>query len=172
MKKITLLLALFITFLSYGQDSIRISPTTIAPVVVDVEGKSAAELFTKTKEWINTYYKNPKEVVKAEIENQMVRFEGFCSNCWVVKTMGMEMYHDLSYTVEIDFKEGKYRYNVSNTKFSDDGKPFMYDYTSFYKKDGELRKMYVESKKTMEATLNSTHFSLFNYIAGKQKSDW
>jgi hypothetical protein len=110
MKKLFLLLVL-VAISGFSQEKISISPTGVAPVVIEMEGKTAAELFKKTKEWINTYYKNPQEVLKAEIENEMIRIDGFAVGGYKTKGLGVITNYDYDYTLEIQFKDNKLRYN-------------------------------------------------------------
>lgn len=170
--KYLLLGALLLTLPAAAQESVKLAADGIKPVVVEMQGKSAAELFTKSKQWVNTYFKNPKEVLKAEVENDMIRVDGFCKDCFTMKFLGE---NDYSFTLEISFKDNKYKYEVAVTKLSDDGRPIYYNYDSFFKKDGSTRAMYEKSVESMEASLNATFNSFKDYQTGKTqsaKSDW
>jgi len=169
-----LLGALFLSLPVFAQETLKLSPEGIKPVVVELEGKSATDMYITAKQWVNTYFNNPKRALKAEIENDMIRVDGYCQDCFGIKAIAMIMY-DYSYTLEIYFKDGKYKYDVQITKLSDDGAPLSYTYTAFYKNDGSLRKMYQKSVETMEASLNETFTSFQDYMSGKTqkaKSDW
>ena len=61
MKKIIVLF--FVCVFGFAQEMPKITKEGFAPIVVNVEGKTAAEIYTKAKEWVQTYYKNPSEVL-------------------------------------------------------------------------------------------------------------
>ena len=166
--------ALLLSLPVFAQETVKLSSEGIKPVVVEMEGKSASEMYKDAKQWVNTQFKNPKEVLKAEVENDMIRVDGYCPDCFGIKAIGMVMY-DYSYTLEIYFKDGKYKYDVQVTKLSDNGAPFAYNYTAFYKNDGTVRNMYKKTVETMETSLNETFLSFQDYMSGKTqkaKSDW
>jgi hypothetical protein len=173
MKKI--IIALFIGAFGYAQEMPKITKDGLTPIVVNVEGKTASEIYAKTKEWIQTYYKNPSEVLKADIPNEMIRIEGYAVDGYKTKNLGMVYGYDYDYTIEIDFKDGKYRYNYIVGQFWSLGKHVLYSYRYFIKDDGTIRKTQQLAYDTLNETINNTSFSLFNYITGKtqsQKKDW
>lgn len=174
MKKVLWLLV-FVYGVSFGQETIVLKPTGFDAVVTNVENKSAKDIYAKTKEWIQTYYKNPKEVLKADVENDMIRIQGFASGGYKMKNLGMIFPYDFDYTIEISFKDGKYRYDFQVHQLWSDGKRCAYSYTDFFKKDGTPRTIYQLANETMTATVNENYKSLYDYITGKtqkQKSDW
>jgi hypothetical protein len=80
-------------------------------IVTNCDGKTQSELFKKTLDWVLLTYKNPKEVIKAQIENEYIRIEGSSSNLVCFNAMGKSC--DLArYTIEISFKDGKYKFDV------------------------------------------------------------
>lgn len=173
MKKIIVLL--FVCVFGFAQEMPKITKEGFAPIVVNVEGKTASEIYTKAKEWIQTYYKNPSEVLKADISNDMIRIEGYAVNGFQTKSLGMINNFDYSYTIEIQFKDGKYRYNYIVGQFWAGGGKCLYDYTAFFKEDNLVRKVYQLAFDSINETANQTSNSLFNYITGKtqsQKKDW
>lgn len=173
MKKV--IIALFIGFIGFAQEMPKITKEGLTPIVVNVEGKTASEIYSKTKEWIQTYYKNPSEVLKADIPNEMIRIQGYAVDGYKTKNLGMVYGYDYDYTIEIDFKDGKYRYNYIVGQFWSLGKPVAYSYSYFIKDDGTIRKTQQLAYDTLNETINNTSFSLFNYIIGKtktEKTDW
>lgn len=84
--------------------------------VIDVTGTSKADLYNRGLPWANKYYKNPVDVIREKdpIAGKMVckaRFKlmsepdkkGFQTNAG-----------DVMYTLTIDFKEGKFRYKLTD----------------------------------------------------------
>jgi hypothetical protein len=171
MKKLFLLLVL-VAISGFSQEKITITPTGVAPIVIEMEGKTAAELFKKTKEWINTYYKNPQEVLKAEIENEMIRIDGFAVGGYKTKGLGMITNYDYDYTLEIQFKDNKLRYNYLVGTFWAGRARCSYDYSDFFKEDGSVRKVHQYSYETINESINANYLSLKDYLLGKTKSDW
>ena len=78
MKKILLLVLLTFSTLSFGQETeFKFTKNGFTDfVVTTIENKTQQELYKKTLDWIQVTYKNPKEVLLAQIENDYIRFEG------------------------------------------------------------------------------------------------
>lgn len=170
-----IVIALFVGFFGFAQEVPKITKEGFAPVVVNLEGKTASEIYLKTKEWVQTYYKNPAQVLKADIANDMIRIQGFAVNGYKIRSLGISQGYDYDYTLEIEFKDGKYRYNYIVGQFWADTKRCLYDYKSFFKDDNSVRKLYQLPYDTINATANETSLSLFDYVSGKTKSekkDW
>ena len=79
-----LIVALFINVLSYGQkftltpEGLKNSENTEQSyVVIQIEGKSAKQLFDNAKRYIIQTYKNPDLVQKGTIENEYIKFETY-----------------------------------------------------------------------------------------------
>lgn len=173
MKKV--LIALFISVLGFSQELPKITKTGFEPVITEVTGKNAADLFSKTKEWVLKYYKNPKEVLKAEIENNHIRIEGYCTNGYQTKALGITNYFDYTYSIEIDFKDGKYKYSFFVHRFISKGAYCYYSYLDFFKEDGSVRKAYQLAYDTLNKSANDIYLSHYDYLTGKtdlKKNDW
>ncbi|RZJ67671.1 MAG: DUF4468 domain-containing protein [Flavobacterium sp.] len=175
MKKLITFL-LFAAMPAFAQDlpQLKLTAQGVEPVVVNVEGKNAHDIYLKTLNWVQEAYKNPDKVLKANIADEKIRVEGFKQSAWFIKGL-MKVYMDMDYTLEIEFKEGKYRftYIIGGFKGSQ-GQNVSYSYEVFWKKDGSLRGMYDEAPKMIEAEMNSLNLSLYSYLTGegKKKSDW
>lgn len=129
-------------------------------IVVNVESKSATEIYKKVIEWIKVTYKNPDKVILSTIENEYVRFEGSSSAVYPVNVPLMgKSYQDTKYQIEISIKDGKYKFDIigmenyispsqysrggwtPNTIFNGNAdKEFLDKF--IYKKDGTLRSYY------------------------------
>jgi hypothetical protein len=173
MKKLIILL--FVGFLGFGQEMPKITKEGLTPIIVNVEGKTSAEIYAKAKEWVQTYYKNPSDVLKADIPNEMIRIEGYAVDGYKTKNLGVAYGYDYDYILEIEFKEGRYRYNYIVGQFWSLGSRVLYGYKYFFKDDGTIKKTQQLAYDTLNETINNTSYSLFNYITGKtqsEKSDW
>ncbi len=129
-------------------------------IVVNVESKSATEIYKKVIEWIKVTYKNPDKVILSTIENEYVRFEGSSSAVYPVNVPLMgKSYQDTKYQIEISIKDGKYKFDligmenyISPSQYSRGGwtpntlfdKNVDKEYLDkfIYKKDGTLRSYY------------------------------
>ena len=113
MKKIVL--ALLIGFCGFAQETeFKFSKEGFTDfVVTEVPGKTQSELYKKAIDWVAVTYKNPKEVIKAQIENDYIRITGVSDNLLLFNAMGKK-YYSADYTIEISFKDGKYKFEVLN----------------------------------------------------------
>lgn len=138
-------------------------------VVINTEG-TASEIYKKTINWIKEGYKNPDEVILMTIENEKLRFQGFSKNfsCW------SSVCSDASYTIEISFKDGKYKFDLISLKAIGQTNSFevpINDLSIYYNKKGEFR---TGSKDFLDTTVfyfNALQQSLSDYISGKSKKE-
>ena len=126
MKNIIYTLALLFSFSLLGQEfevnivQIDSGPNLnqgtfkyIKPVLVLESEGSAKELFDKTINWVNETYKNPDEVIKGKIDGEYLRLNGFKSNLIKVISLGSMLVYDARYTIEIKFRDNRFRYEVT-----------------------------------------------------------
>jgi hypothetical protein len=113
MRKI-LLLFLFVTGLVNAQETqftLTSEKGMTDYIVINVEGKTAPEIYKKAMEWIKVTYKNPDKVILSTIENEYIRFEGVSSTLYALNIMGKK-YYDTKYQIEISTKDGKYKFDL------------------------------------------------------------
>lgn len=94
-----------------GPTSLQGTFKIIKPVLVLEAKGTPQELYNKTLNWVNETYKNPDEVIKAKIEGEYIRLNGFASNLIQLTGIGTD-YYDVKYTLEIRFRENRFRYKV------------------------------------------------------------
>tara|TARA_B100000989_G_C19443928_1_gene428615 strand:+ start:226 stop:831 length:606 start_codon:yes stop_codon:yes gene_type:complete len=101
------------TQIDTGKTSMQGTYKTIKPeLVLKAEG-TPQELYNKTLNWIEETYKNPEIVTKAKIEGKYIRLRGVISNLLVLYApLGGTEYFDVRYTIEIKFKENRFKYEV------------------------------------------------------------
>ena len=101
MRKIIITLLAFVSTINFllGQETeFKFSPDGFTDyVVISCEGKAQSDLYKKTLDWISVTYKNPSEVIKAQIENEYVRIEGFKSNMLCMKSLGILNCNDVRF---------------------------------------------------------------------------
>lgn len=177
MKKLILLFALIWSAMSFGQFTIDKENGLSDYVVTEVPEKPASEIYKKTKDWIQRIYKNPNYVTKGEIDGEYIRWEGvesdfFCQN----KNNSFLFYcHKLKYTIEISFKDGKYKFDVINIQLYNPS-PYIGWYnvdlkgSTYYKNNGEIRPTYKNLITDMPIFFNNMNESLKKYIEGEEKN--
>lgn len=140
------------------------------PVVVNLENKNSTEIYSSIIKWVNRNYQNPESVIKAKIENELIRIEGINNTASSIKS-GLNQNLDifLKYTLEIEIKDNKYRINVYNLSSAYDSHRIIFD------KNGALRKRSEDApriKLDIENSINNLLNSLSSEVLGINKSNW
>lgn len=178
MKKLFYAIILF-TSLGFSQSKEFIfTPEGITDfLVIDVPGKTAAQLYSQTINWINTYYSNPESVIKGKIENDYIRFVGTSSDIIVLNSMGKSNYSG-KYQIEVSFQDNKYKFDVISLDLlntQSDPVMTMTDMSVYYKKDGKLKGIYKYYPDSFTSFFNDLNKKLFDYLSEnsiKIKKDW
>lgn len=187
MKNVFLLLIFFCCYSNAQETEFKFTKEGLTDYVVGiVEGKTAQELYKKTIDWINVTYKNPKEVIKAQIENDYIRLEGAKSNMLCIKTLGLLNCYNVRYQIEISLKDGKYKFDI--IKLEQYIPPSQYSVTSgwseigiintsvYYKENGDLKSLFKLYPAAIETEFNSLNTSLKDFLKSdtipSKKSDW
>jgi hypothetical protein len=166
MKKIIIVLC-FIPFIGFSQvcDSIKITTNDFPPVVIELKGKTDAEIYSKVKSWINRYYKNPDIVIKADEKDKYIRISSVSN--FTYKYITGAKTDNYKYSFEIDIKEGKYRITFFDLSFDRFELPQF-----FFNKKGEVispQKIYKGMIKSLMNDVNKTNFDLYNYVNSIEK---
>ena len=197
MKKFIFLVATALTSsILFGQDTTpaQTPPPTnftitkdvgLSPfIVVKTEGKTKEELYKKTIEWINKNYNKPSEVIKAQVENDYIRFQGVSKEkyCWDAL---VTFCNDIRYEVEVSFKDGKYKFEVLSLEdyhvtgasgLRVWGRINYKDSWTHFKNTGEVRKMYADNIKQITAFFDELSKNLYDYIYNQndtaKSNDW
>jgi len=176
-KTLLLLIAVLLYGASFSQvtPKLQLTPEGIEPVTLNVDGLSASEIYKKSLDWVQETYKNPDEVLKANIENKKIRIDGFSPDALSFKNMVVVSW-GVSYSLEISFKDGRCRYDYDINYFTgSDGGRTVITYVDFYKKNGDIRKSYLPAVSSLENTINDLLLNYYNYITGKTDAandDW
>ena len=80
--------------------------------VIEVQGKTASELYNNAVKYINVSYKNPKEVIKGDVKDDFIKWETFVPNIGTIKNSFVTVPADALITVQLSFKDGKAKYEV------------------------------------------------------------
>lgn len=169
--KILLSIAILFFTISHAQDfpKLKLTPNGVEPIIVNTDSLKAIDLYKKALNWVQETYKNPEKVLKAKIENEKLIIDGFAENAWWYKYLGMKNNYNMEYSVEISFKDGKYKFEYIIGQFLiDGGQKVLYDYKTFFKKTGEIRNIYIEAVPSLEETMNNLSLNFYEYIIGKR----
>jgi hypothetical protein len=153
-------------------------------VAVDVDSLSSEELFKTSINWIKETYKNPDKVIKTTIDNSKIRFEGFKENAIRMRILGMTYYYGGTYTIEISFKDGKYKFDpISLTYYTPpsqyaaggDSSVTLGSTAGLFNEKGEIIKAWRYLPVDVEDLFNDLNISLFKYIKSSKttnNNDW
>jgi len=197
MRKIIFFLSFPINIIVFGQSISNNNEQTTSPneftvnkeqqltdfIVIICEGKTKDELYRKTLEWVNKTYNKPSEVIRAQVENDYVRFQGietkgFCRNPMVL------ICEDMRYEIEISVKDGKYKFDVVQLQsgFQDKFGRLSWSDIEFkkgwmnFKSNGEVRDQYKDTMPKIARYINSLNKSLNDYIYNRNEAanqnDW
>jgi hypothetical protein len=178
-----LLVTVSITNLSFSQENkFTLTKEGLTDfIVTPVENKTAIQIYNKTIEWISKTYKDPKEVIKAEIINDYIRIEAVSNSLICINAAGSKICNPTTYMIEISVKDGKYKFDVLDlSQFSTQSNSwflFKFDAEQMktaYDKKGELKKYCIYYPEIPEY-FNSLNESLKNFILEKNsttKKDW
>lgn len=188
MKKTILFFGLFSSSFYFSQAATEFKVTKDGFtdfIVTEVPGKTKEDIYTKTLEWVNKTYKNPKEVLKAEILNDYIRIEGVTSGLSCYAPLGMPVCNDVKYQIEISVKDNKYKFDViemqeyvKSSQYSTGGwRSLMPNNNSeiYFKKDGSVKGGYKNYLNSIPDNFNSLNVDLKKYIetgVKSEKSDW
>lgn len=180
MKNIILGLLMLFTVLGFSQETeFKFTKDGFTDyVVTDCKDKTAAELYKKTIDWISTTYNNPKEVIKAQIENDYLRFESVEKNLFCLKPT---LCSNMKYQIEVSFKDGKYKFDLLalDQDMPDVGWVHfggLEDGKFYFNENGEVKSKFKIIADDIPKYFNSLNKSLYDFIINggstKKKNDW
>lgn len=142
-------------------------------VTYSLDTLNASIIYSKTVNWINVTYKNPEKVIKAKIENEMIRIDGFSSSMFSrTFQSGNKAEYDVAYTIEIQIRDGKYRLKYIHNKITIDGSDVYFTVSDVINnitdKNGNS---WAGAKTEYEDNVNEIIKSLYEYIS-KPKEKW
>lgn len=167
-----LLVVIFATNLSFAQENkFTLTKEGLTDyIVTPLENKTAIQIYKKTVEWISKTYADPKEVIKAEIENDYIRIEGSSNSLICINASGTKICNPTKYVIDISVKEGKYKFDILElSQFSSQTNSwynFKFDAEQMknaYDKNGEFKK-YCMYYPEIPEYFNSLNENLKNYV--------
>jgi len=129
-------------------------------IVLEKENMSIEEGYKLLKTWINITWNTPREVIKADVENEYVRIKGietfFCST--VGNLLKTRICKDLYYTFSFEFKDNKIKMQLTALEERVQGSPntalevYLYQWRDVRPEYGDRINL-----KTGEVTLQSDY---------------
>ena len=175
MKLKALLLMAFITTSTFAQDTeFKFSKEGLTDFIVTSYDSPAKDLYNRTLAWIKENNK-ATDAVKSSIENEKIVFQGNKENFLCSKAGGTIVCSNANYTIEVTFKDGKYKFTVTEIVLKDvNGKiarPNLDDFSEYYDKDGNVKKYVSDAPTAYEGLFNGLNKSLVTYMDKKKKAE-
>jgi hypothetical protein len=178
MRTIYILFLILLTNIAFAQQitSFELTKNGVAPILVSVDSLSASELYKRTHLWIQEFYKDQKNVLKTDVQNQKIKIDGLKKNAWFYTTADVTIQYDVEYSCYIDFEDNKLimAFEFGKTWDHTDGKAansYSIDYRKIWKESGEVHKIYKEAKPGVDQLMNELTYSLINYLKDYSDTD-
>ncbi len=176
MKLKTLLLMAFVTTSTFAQDTeFKFSKDGLTDFIVTVYDGSAKDTYNRATAWVKDNAKKNFTVISS-VENEKLVIEGTKENFICSKAGGTTVCTYATFTIEINFKDGKYKFaavglsekatNSINTVVHN-----LDDFSEYYDKDGTLKKYKDEVPAAYETLFNDLNKSLIAYMDKKKKAE-
>lgn len=165
-------------------DSFNYDITGLHPnyLVTEMEGMSQNLLYKKLLPWAKI---NNRTLSSSE-ENNKLSFQGEKENALCFTVMGKTSCNNLRYTVEVAFKDNKYKFEVLSLEqygpINDTGKkgwfPVLLDHApdAWYTRKGDLKKEYVSSPGDIARLFNTLNQEvkkgLLQESSGEKEEGW
>ena len=91
---------------------------------------SKEDLYNKTLEWIKKTYKDPRDIIKTDLENDFIKIESIKEGLRCTAPQTSKVCYDVKYEIEISFKDNKYMFDVTQMEY--------YEQPTEHKKGGWL----------------------------------
>jgi hypothetical protein len=165
MKKLLISIFLLISSIANSQTNLELTFNGIEPIIVEVDSLSAPDIYKKINNWIQTTYKNPEEVIKADIENEMIRISGYEKGFFKRKfKSGNIVEYDTTYEMTFDIKDNKYRVTFKPGSISVDRKKVLFNEKNFFDEADVNGNSYEESIESYNKSMNDLNDSVQSYI--------
>lgn len=176
MKLKTLLLMAFISASTFAQDTeFKFSKDGLTDFIVTTYEGSAKDTYNRVVAWVKDNAKRNFTVISS-VENEKLVIEGTKENFLCSKAGGTTVCTLATFTIEINFKDGKYKFsavgltekanNSANTTVHN-----LDDFSEYYNPDGSLKKYKDEVPKAYESLFNDLNKSLIAFMDKKKKAE-
>lgn len=171
-----ILLLAFLSTSTFAQETeFKFSKEGLTDFIVTTYDGSAKETYNRTLAWVKENSKKGYKIVSTT-ENEKMTIEGGKENFICSKAGGTTVCTYASFTIEITFKDGKYKFaaiglsekpNNSNTIITHN----LDDFSEYYDKDGSLKKYKDDVPAAYEALFNGLNKYLIAFMDKKKKEE-
>ena len=177
MKQIFTLFLLFVGITNNAQ-YLKVTPQGLKDTnedksfaVLEFPNETKEKLYAKALKYVHQTFKNPEMVIKSDLPNESLRFVSYKPNGMKVNNSGAKINVDIKYAIQLDFKDGRVRYEIVDQDFG------MLTYTGniwksypiWNEKNGKLR---LETEKNeLELHFNAEVKQFVNYMSGSNSND-
>lgn len=170
-----LLMSFFVTSLFSQETEFKFSKDGLTDfIVVNYDG-SAKDTYNRTLAWVKENSKKGYKVTSS-VENEKMTIEGGKENFLCSKAGGTNVCTYATFTIEISFKDGKYKFeavglsekpnNSINTVVHN-----LNDFSEYYDKDGSLKKYKDDVPAAYEGLFNGLSKDLVTFMDKKKKAE-
>lgn len=175
MKLKALLLMAFITTSIFAQDTeFKFSKEGLTDFIVTNYDSPAKDSYNRALAWIKENNKSA-DAIKSSVENEKIVFQGNKENFLCSKAGGTIVCSNATYTIELTFKDGKYKMAVTEIVLKDaNGKisrPNLDDFSEYYDKEGNVKKYLSDAPTAYESLFNGLNKNLVIYMDKKKKAE-
>jgi hypothetical protein len=176
MKKLILLISLgLISLASWGQSMPKNTNGKIEYTeVIEIPNTSQKELYNRAKKWFVKTYKSPKDVIQVDTEDGI---SGFGALEILIKNAIAGSTINGKYSIQVDFKDNKFRYSFTNIYYLLSGAEFTTEKIQEFadKRTAKGKEPMNEHKQYIEQTnqyFKDLATSLKKYLIENPKDDW
>ncbi|MGL2964474.1 hypothetical protein ACSVH2_11700 [Flavobacterium sp. RSB2_4_14] len=176
MKLQIVLLMAFLSTSTFAQETeFKFSKDGLTDFIVTTYDGSAKDTYNRALAWVKENSKKGYKVVSA-VENEKMTIEGGKENFICSKAGGTIVCTYATFTIEISFKEGKYKFaaiglsekpNNSTTTIIHN----LDDFSEYYDKDGSLKKYKDDVPVAYETLFNDLNKNLILFMDKKKKAE-
>ncbi len=145
-------------------------------LVIDVEGKTASQLYDNALKYVNATHKNPEYAIKGSVTGEYLKFTTYVPDFLIIEHMKANYDMNLSLTTELNFKDGRVKLEFIEIGMATDSGTkllFMQEMVGvdipIYTKKLELKKP--EAKTAIETYFNGRVNELTDYLFERTASD-
>ena len=187
MKKNILIVVVFLfTILGFSQETeFKFTKEGFTDfVITEVRNKTQSEMYKKAIDWVSVTFKNPKEVIMAQIENDYIRIEGSSDSFICINSLFKE-FQKAKYQIEISFKDGKYKFDIISiqnyiapSQYNSGGwhEFDIINMNWYFNKKGEIKSVYKYYPEMIPQYFNKLNLELKDFLFSdkipSKKSDW
>lgn len=149
-------------------------------VVIKIDSIKQDQLFKFAISYVNKNYKNPDQVIKGKTDNEYVRFITHVPYFLKVNNSGAMIDIDADYSTELNFKDGKVKYEITELNMYAQNGGYKVLFTGglfegypIFNKKNELKRQ--DTKSDIENYFNNQIKSLKDFIdatVNKKNEDW